>query len=152
MTRLPSFSRAVWPLCALASGACFAYVPAREGLTPKPGSEIRVQMAVPADFQIGEVTIHDVSAVEGNVYQSNGDSLALWSQWLHSRVGKYQGGGAVLFIPRSAVRVLEERRLNARKTGVGLAVTGAVVVLFFELIRRTAGSGGTVPPPGGNPT
>lgn len=121
-------------------------------MTPKAGSEIRVQMSPPADFQVGEVTIHDVSAVEGNVYQANGDTVALWSQWLHSRVGKYGGGGAVLFIPRSAMRVLEERRLDAPKTAVGLGVTGAVVVLFFELIRRTTGSGGTVGPPGGNPT
>jgi len=121
-------------------------------MTPKPGSEIRVQMAAPANFQIGEVTIHDVSAVEGNVYQATADSLALWTQWIQSRVGKYPGGGAVLFIPRSSVRVLEERRLNARSTGVGVVVTSAVAVFFFELIRRTTGSGGTVAPPGGNPT
>src|SRR5688500_12509666 len=139
MMILPSaVSRLAWPVVALTSGACYGYVPSAAP-APKPGSEVRVQMAAPADFQAGDLTIHDVSAIEGNVYQATGDSLALWSQRIHSRMGRYEAGGAVLYIPRSATRTLEERKLNAAKTGVGVALTGAVMAFFFELVRRTTG-------------
>ena len=150
MIRRSAVSPLAWLVVALTSGACYGYVPSA-ALAPKPGSEIRVQMAAPADFQVGDLTIHEVSTVEGNVYQATGDSVALWSQWIYSRMGRYEAGGAVLFIPRSATRVLEERKLNAAKTGVGVAVTGAVMAFFFELVRRTTGGGGTLPPVTGNP-
>ena len=56
---------------------CFVYEPVGNA-TPDPGQEIRAHL-YPRDFDIGSVTVRDVTRVDGIVYDVMPDTVAVWS-------------------------------------------------------------------------
>lgn len=131
--------------------ACFHYVSGATDPLPGPQSEVRVGLTAPISVPLGEVTLHDVTTVEGVVAQSGADSLSVFAKWLYPQVGiKYDALGATFQFPKSNIARLEQYRFSTPMTlGAGL-VAGAVVVAFLEAVHLAVGgqgSGNGQPPP-----
>ncbi len=142
-------------MLAVSTAACYQYyaVPDLAPL-PKRGAEIRAQLSPPVSLDLGTVTVHDVSTVEGNVFNSHEDTLAVYARLLLSYDGsRHPTGGAVINFRRSELRQLETQRLSPVRTGIAAGVFGAGVFAIYELIQsarpaETGGEGGG----GTNPT
>jgi|GEM_PF-2124884 len=114
----------------LSTNACYQYFPVSDvEPLPKSRAEVRISLSEPTSLDVGSETLHQVSKVEGDVYRSTGDTLAVFSRWLYTSFGYRQPmDGAVFFFDRNDFGELEERRLVAVKTAV--AVVGVGVGLF----------------------
>ena len=125
--------------------ACYEYVPIGSAV-PEPGQEVRAHLSPVQDFDVGTLTIRDVTHVDGIVYASTADSVALWSTWLYSILGtRFDSRQAVYYLPKDQVAMLEERRLHPARSviGVGLGVgILAVVANFLADAGGSPGSGG----------
>ncbi|MFQ5811118.1 MAG: hypothetical protein ACE5JM_15980, partial [Armatimonadota bacterium] len=131
---------------SVTSSACYQYFPVHEASPlPEPGQEVRAQLSPPISLDLGTMTIHDVSAIEGDVYGSTSDTLALFSRWLRTSYGgKFATDGAVFYFRRSQFRQLEARRFVPVKTG--LAAGAAAVTLTVAYVLAMRGAGGSSPP------
>jgi hypothetical protein len=111
---------------------------------PGPQSEVRVGLSSPISVPLGEVTLHDVTSVEGVVAQSGADSLSVFAKWLYPQIGiKYDAEGATFQFPRSNIARLERYRFSTPMTlGAGV-IAGAVVVAFLEAIHLAVGGQST---------
>lgn len=122
---------------ALIASGCYQYFPIQEAAPlPEPGAEIRAQLAAPEALELGSVTIHDVSRLEGDVYQSEGDTLAIFSRRIYSAYGFRQyTNGAVFYFDRSQFGRLEERRFLPLRTAIAASAitTGVVLGLYYAL-------------------
>ncbi|MFQ5703634.1 MAG: hypothetical protein ACE5HT_06400 [Gemmatimonadales bacterium] len=131
-------------------GACYQYVPLRpEAPLPDPGAEVRFRLTSPTELQFGATTVHDASRIEGVVYQTNADTIGVFSRWIRSAYGgRYAAEGAVVFFPMDSIGLLEQRKLVPAKTAlaVGSAVAGLAIVITTAV---NGGGGGPVGPPGG---
>lgn len=116
---------------------------------PEPGREVRLHLGALRSLNLGSVTVHDISVIEGEVYETPVDTIAVFTRWLHTAfAGKYAGNGAVFFVPRSEIRQIEERHILPLETGlVTVAVVGGTVGFFQALL--TLGGGETPPEDGG---
>ena len=128
--------------------ACFAYQPVTLA-TPEAGAEVRATLAQPVPLQIGELTIHDVARVEGQVHSAGGDTVRVWGTWLHTRGGgRHSANGGSLALPRERIASLEQRRLSPTRSGLAALMAGGVVAALFALVEGAlGGSGGSGPPP-----
>jgi hypothetical protein len=120
--------------------ACFHYVPASTDPLPGPQSDVRVGLTSPIDVPLGEVTLHDVTTVEGVVARSGTDSLSVFARWLYPQLGtKYDALGATFDFPKSSIARVEAYRLSPKLTvGAGL-IAGAVLMAFLEAIHLAVG-------------
>jgi hypothetical protein len=120
---------------ALTTSGCFRYARVGdEALLPEPGSEVRLQLATPLELDLGSTTVHDVSRIEGDVYESIGDTLAVFSRRIFSAYGyKQYTNGAVFFFDRSQLSRLEQRKLMPVNTGIvaGAATAGVLAAIYF---------------------
>lgn len=128
------------------TAACFQYAPGRLDPPPAPRSEVKVRLSSPINVPLGELTLYDVRAIEGILSRSTPDSLQVFAKWLYPALGrKYDAQGATFMLPRGGIASLEEYRFSAKLTAVAAAITGAVIVGFWQAIRLArAGEG---PPP-----
>ena len=109
---------------------------------PDPRQEVRVHLSPATAFEVGSTAIPGVEIVEGEVYESDAQSLAVWTSLLRSRFGfDYRPDVAVLYIPRDHISRLEERRLAPAKTVLAIGAGAVVVVTIFELARAVGGGG-----------
>jgi len=120
--------------------ACFHYVAGTTDPLPGPESEVRVGLASPISVPLGEVTLHDVTTVEGVVAQRGADSLSVFAKWLYPQIGtKYDAEGATFQFSKGEIARLEQYRFSTKMTlGAGL-VAGAVVVAFLEAVHLAVG-------------
>jgi len=126
--------------------ACYSYVPVGN-VAPEPGKEVRAHLSPARDFPIGELTVRDVTEMEGTVFRATADTLVVWTDWLHSMLGtRYGANGSVYYVPRTEVPRLEVRRLHPAKTILALGiVVGAGISVFTFAVDN--GGGGIPPPP-----
>ena len=133
----------------LAATACYQYFPV-DGETPLPetGDEVKVQLESPTSLDVGSISIHDVTAVEGHVYRSNADTLAMFSRLVRTAYGaEHFTNGAVFYFIRDDFRQLDVRRFVPTKTAIAAGATVAGVLIGYEVALRNSGGGGT----GGKP-
>ena len=134
----------------IASTGCYTFVPV-DDVVPDAGTEVRLALSPVQDFDVGAITIRDVNRMEGLVYQTNGDTIAVWTDWLYSLSGnRYYANGEIHSVERTAVPRLYVRRLNAPFT-VGLLVgTAAVGTGLWFFATDVGSSSGGPPGPGGD--
>ncbi|MFQ6045240.1 MAG: hypothetical protein ACE5PT_02640 [Gemmatimonadales bacterium] len=131
-------------------GGCYRYsVMPPDAPPPEPGREVRLHFGSLHSLNMGTVTVHDISTIEGEVYETPSDTVAVFTRWLHTAyAGKHAGNGAVFYVPRSDIRQIEERHILPLQTGlVAAAAVGGTLGLFQVLL--TLGGGETPPEDGG---
>jgi hypothetical protein len=127
-------------LAVSTSLGCYTYRPLGEAV-PEPGEEVRAHLTPTQSFDIGEITIDGVSRIEGTVYRASSDTLAVWGQWLYSQFGaRYDPRGAVFFVDRGMVPMVETRRLQPARTVVAVAIGLGIGYGLFNFIADPGSS------------
>ena len=120
-------------------------------ITPARGAEITASVSAPLDVRIGEITVHDVTLVQGRVTYADADSLVIAGTWFVSAAGtEYASLGSTVTIPRNQIGDLKQRRVSAWKTALALGAGGAAIVAIIVSVGPLAGSssgGGPGKPP-----
>ncbi len=135
--------RAIWLiLLSLSSSACYQFFPVEEGVMPDPGQEVRVHLSPARAFEVGSMPIPGIETVEGEVYENDAQSLAVWTSLLRSQFGfSFPANGAVLYIPRDHISRLEARRLAPAKTVLAIGASAAALVTIYGIADAVAGGG-----------
>ncbi len=122
----------------LSQAGCYQYVPLADTVPlPEAGTEIKMQFSPPQAMDLGSMTVHDVSVIEGEVFEIGGDTVAVFSRWLQTAFGqRYAASGAVFYIPRSHTNQVEQRQFMLVKTVVATGVTLAATVALFNLASK----------------
>ena len=133
------------------TAACYQYFTVPEAVPlPEPGTDVRAQLSPPQSLNLGTMTIHEVSTVEGDVYRSLGDTIALFSRMLRTSYGyRHHTDGAVFYFDRGQFRRLEKRRMEPVKTAIAAGIAGVGVFVVYEVAMRYGGGSGDQGPPGG---
>lgn len=129
--------------------ACFRYVPAGVEPLPNPRTEVKVHLATPIQVPLGEVTLREVTTIEGIVSDATGDTLGVFANWLYPRVGtKYDAMGATFRVGKQDILSVDQYRFSPPRTAIAVAVTGALLVSFLYAIglAQFGGSTGDKPP------
>lgn len=132
---------------ALTSSGCFQYARiGDEAPLPESGAEVRIHLAPAQTLELGSNTVHDVTRIEADVFESQGDTLAVFSRRIFSAYGYSQNtNGAVFYFDRSQFGRLERRSLMPVQTGIaaGAVTAGVLAVLYFatDLGGGAEGSG-----------
>jgi hypothetical protein len=136
-------------LLALSSTACYRYAQVPEAAPfPERGAEVRVTFSPPRSLNLGTITVHDITTLEGEVYRNLPDTLAVFSRWLNTAYGgKRATNGAVFYIPQGEIRQLDERRLLPLQTGLATATAIAAVFAVFKLALKSGGGSTPGEPP-----
>jgi len=122
----------------LSVNGCFVFVPVDKAV-PDEGSDVRLRLSPSREFQIRELLIHDVTRVDGVMFGSSNDSVAIWSNWVHTAAGnRFWSDHAVLYFDRADLRSFEERRWHPARTLVATGVVGAVGLGMLRLALEVA--------------
>ena len=135
--------RSVLSLALLFSvNACYVYVPVET--MPAPGKEIRAYLSPHRDFDVGSVTVRDVERIDGIVYTSSGDTVAVFSNWLHQTFGRrFDSRRAVYYLTRDELGLVEERRFHPLRSVVGVGVGVVVFASVFTFVADPGGGQGS---------
>ena len=135
--------RTIWLiLMSLSSSGCYQFFPVEEGVMPDPGQEVRVHLSPARAFEVGSTPIPGIETVEGEVYEHEAQSLAVWTSMLHSQFGfSFRANGAVLYIPRDHISGLDARRLVPAKTVLAIGTVAAAIVTIFTIADAVSGGG-----------
>ena len=130
-------------LLALTTTGCFEYAHVEDAAPlPEPGKQVRVQLAAPQRLELGSVTVNDVSRIEGDVYQSDGDTLAIFSRKIFSSYGgSHFTNGAVFYFNRSEFGRLEQRKVLPVATGIAASAATVGIVAATYLAIELGGGG-----------
>jgi len=133
--------RSVLSLALLFSvNACYVYVPVADTM-PEPGVEIRAHLSPNQDFDLGSLTVRDVIRVDGIVYASSPDTVAVFSNWLHQTFGRrFDSRRAVYYLPRDELGMLEERRFHPLRSVVGVALSVGAFASIYTFLADAGGS------------
>ncbi len=126
-------------LLSLSSSACYQFFPVDEGVMPDPGQEVRVHLSPVMAFEVASTPVPGIETVEGEVYESEAQSLAVWTSSLHSRFFVFQANGAVLYIPRDRISRLDVRRLVIAKTVLAIGASAGAILTIFGIADAVAG-------------
>ena len=129
--------------------ACFQYKPAGVEPLPGPRTEVRVHLAPPIQVPLGEVTLHDVTTIEGIASDASNDTLGVYAKWLYPRVGsKYDALGATFRVPKGRITQVEQYRFSPQRTFLAVAVTGGAIMGFLYAVglARFGGGAPELPP------
>lgn len=137
-------------LLTMSLSACYQYFPISDGEPlPEPGREVRARLSPEREMNLGNITVNQINRIDGSVYSNGNDSLALWTQWVHSAFGqRYYANGSVFYFPRQEMSRLEERRLVPVKTGFAVGAGVAALALIFGLATQLGGGEGNDEGPG----
>lgn len=132
--------RSVLSLALLFSvNACYVYVPVGDTM-PAPGKEIRAYLSPHQDFDVGSVTVRDVERIDGIVYTSSADTVAVFSNWLHQTFGRrFDSRRAVYYLTRDELGVLEERRIHPLRSAVSVVLGVGVFASVFTFVADAGG-------------
>ena len=129
--------------------ACFRYAPASVEPLPGQRSEVRVHLTDPLRVPMGEVTLEEVTSIEGIVAEATDDTLNLWAKWLYPRAGrKYDAMGTTFQVSKGSIARLDRYRFSPQLTAGAVLVTGVVLVGFLYAIgvAKFGGTAGDIPP------
>ena len=136
-------SKTLIALSILALSGCYTYVPVN-GDPPPSGKEVRAYLRPARSFGVGEITVQDVTRVEGIMYISAADTIAVWSNWFYTAMGtRFFGSNAVVYIPRTEIPQFEVRKLHPVRTVGALGVATVLGVGFFNLLSNPTAEQGT---------
>jgi hypothetical protein len=138
------------PVAVLLLAGCYTYVPAT-GPEPERGTAVRARLARPVDVRMRQITANGVAVLDGEVVRFAPDTLYLAAVKLTAMAGNdFLGYGETVWVPRPAIALLEERRLDRPRTG--LAVAGALLVAALAHFMVSEGINGPERrPPGTQP-
>lgn len=142
--------RGLTALLLFALSGCFRYVPVNNQPL-RQGESVRVELAVPGDYRLSQVSVNDVILVEGELIQMAPDTLAVSAWWVRARSGfEYPGAGETLRIPRGDIEALGKKRIAPAQTlGLVGAVAGTLTLLIAALdLPGISGDRGPKPGPG----
>lgn len=127
-------------LLVAASTACFHYVPSA-GM-PSQGTPVRAYLNRPVPVELADITANNIVEVRGEFVTARPDQLILSAFALQTASDvEHRAGGATVYVPRDALRLLEERRISAGRTAVAVgALAGAGYLIQLGL--RSAFGGG----------
>lgn len=121
---------------------CYVYVPVSDSM-PKAGKEVRAHLSPQRDFDIGSVTVRDVTRLDGILYSSSSDSIAIFSEWLHQTFGRrFNSRRAVYYLSRDAIGGLEERQFHPMRSAVAVALGVTTFASVFTFIADPGGNAG----------
>ena len=124
----------------LSVNACYIYVPMDDGTMPAPGKEIRAYLSPHQDIDVGRVTVRDVERIDGIVYTSSADTVAVFSNWLHQTFGRrFDSRRAVYYLTRDELGMVEERRFHPLRSVVGLGIGVAAFASVFTFVADVGG-------------
>ena len=125
----------------LTQAGCYQFVPlADTAPLPEAGSEVRLAFAPPQAMNLGARTVHDITLIEGEVFENGGDTLAVFSRYLRSAYGqRYIANGAVFYIPPSDTRRVEQRQFMPLKTGLAVGVAALATVAILKAAAELGG-------------
>ena len=131
--------RSVLSLALLFSvNACYVYVPVET--MPAPGKEIRAYLSPHRDFDVGSVTVRDVERIDGIVYTSSADTVAVFSNWLHQTFGRrFDSRRAVYYLTRDELGMVEERRFHPLRSVVSIALGVGAFASVFTFVADAGG-------------
>ena len=134
----------------LSQVGCYQYVPlADTAPLPEAGTEIKLEFSPPQDLDLGSRTLHDVTVIEGEIFEISGDTVAVFSRWLQTAFGeRYATSGGVFYVPRSHTRRVEQRQFMLVKTGVVLGVGVAAGIAIYRAALALGGGANPNDPPG----
>ena len=133
--------RALITLSFLALSGCYTYVPVNGDLPPS-GKEVRAHLRPARSFAVGEITVENVTRVDGIMYIRTADTIGVWSNWFYTAMGtRFFGSRAVVYIPRSEIPQLDVRKLHAARTVGALAVGAVLGVGFLNLLSNPVAEG-----------
>ena len=139
--------RSVLSLALLFSvNACYVYVPMGDTM-PEPGKEIRAHLSPHQDFDVGSITVRDVERIDGIVYTSSADTVAVFSDWLYKTLGRrFDSRRAVYYLTKDELGIVEERRFHPVRSVFAI---GVGVAAFASVFTFVADAGGDPGPDGG---
>ncbi|HEX8451122.1 MAG TPA: hypothetical protein VF647_03440 [Longimicrobium sp.] len=125
---------------------CFAYAPAN-GVAPRPGARVRVQLREPQVVKLGELTANDVVSLIGEVVTEDSSQIVLSALSATTRSGfEHAANGETVRVPRSNAAAVSVNRVSLVRTAglAGLvALGGAAFVSGVRAGRASNGGGGS---------
>lgn len=128
---------------------CYRYV-ARPGTTPLAGADVQLELVAPRDIALQDVTVHGITALQGQFLSADGDSIALAVVRLWGGEGRsYEAEGVGVRLPRQDLAVVREKRMSPLKSAIAIGTGGVGIAAMVLSVRALVGSGGgtTRPPP-----
>lgn len=141
--------RGAWPVLLVVLGGCYRYVPRAETTLPE-GAGVQLEFATPRDIALQDVTVHGITAVQGQLLSADADSIALAVVRLWGAQGRsYEATGVGVRLPRQSLAVVREKRMSPVKSAIAIGTGGAGIAAMVLSVRALVGSGGgtTRPPP-----
>ncbi len=147
--KIAPFSLSLVALLFVTEG-CFQYIPGSD-VAPVRGTPIRLHLERPASFELTQVTVNNITGVEGELVAREGGNVILSATWLTSGASPgtgFDGEGWTLRIPETNVTSFELKRLSWWRTGAVLLGGGIATFFGFDALGTgDEGSGGV--PTGG---
>ena len=122
---------------------CYHYVPLDPGFT-KQGHPVQVRLKEPASFPVGDLTVHNVVLVRGEIVRREGSDFVLSAFWMESSSGvEYPGEGRTIRIREEATISVEGKEFSRLRSGA-MTLTGLLFSwVFFRAVQGDAGEPGS---------
>lgn len=141
--------RMVRPMAALLLSlsflnGCFAYAPTN-GVSPRPGTRVRVELREPQQVRLGELTANDVMVVIGEVVTEDSSQIVLSALSATTRSGfEHAANGETVRVARSNALAVSRNRISVLRTAglAGLVALGGAAFVSGVRAGRASGSGG----------
>jgi hypothetical protein len=126
---------------------CYSYTRV-DTVAPPRNAEVVATLSMPVDVRVHEVTVHEVTFVEGRVAYADADSLVLSGRRFLSAGGtEYASLGSPVTILRSSIGELRHKRVSAWKTALALGAGGGAIAAIVASVGPLAGTGSGGGPP-----
>jgi hypothetical protein len=139
--------RGLAPVLAMVLSGCYSYVGVGE-TTPANDADVQIELAAPRDVVLQDVTVHGITAVQGRLLASDGDSLALAVARLWGLEGRtYEATGIGVSLPRRDIAAVRQKRVSPARSVLAIGTGAAGIVATILGVRALVGSGGGSGPP-----
>ncbi len=157
-SRLPHRARGATAVLAagalLLNTACYSYMPAIGGALV-PGRDVRVELTSEGSAVMQSAVGPRIRLIEGRVQQAAGGSTTMAVEQLTSLDGLTvpYAGRAALVIPATAIRRVDVRTLDRKRSWMAGGVMGSVFLaaVVTALAKARSRATGDVSRPGGSP-
>ena len=123
---------------------CFAYAP-MNGVSPQPGTRVRVELREPQLVRLGELTANDVVSVIGEVVTEDSSQIVISALSATTRSGfEHAANGETVRVARGNVVALSQNRVSVlRSAGLaGLVALGGAAFVSGVRSGRASNNGG----------
>lgn len=127
-------------LCVLMTG-CYTFTPLADR-DPARGTPVRARLAPPQEVELRDISVRSVVELDGEVVSVSPDEAVLSAFWVITEAGfERPGQSATVYLDRSNIEQLHERRFDYWRTGGLLAAGVAGAFFLFDAVFEP-GSGG----------